>query len=79
MKVLSGRVPFYDLITRGDIVQQKRLVAAGRPPDAVDHPNLPNSHRVWEVMRRCWLVDPMNRPKAGDVFQQVGSEFGLPW
>ena len=65
-EVLSLRQPFHqyrNLVITGRIIQGDR---PGRP-DGVDGAWFTND--VWELLKRCWVPEPRNRPSVKDVLR----------
>ena len=63
-EVLSGRIPFY---RDRNLVIPGRVVGGGRPERPQGAEGVWFTDEVWEVMERCWMPQPGNRPNIEDV------------
>ena len=65
-EVLSLRQPFHQY---RNLVITGRIIQGDRPerPDGVDGAWFTND--VWELLKRCWIPEPQNRPSVEDVLR----------
>lgn len=57
---MSGKAPLYQLAKRSRVAITL-AVAQGQTPSPFDHPELPASDPLWDLLKRCWLADPSER------------------
>lgn len=67
---MSGKAPLYKLAKRSRIAITLAVVQ-GQTASPLDHPELPASDPLWDLLRRCWLADPSERPPVTEVIYVV--------
>ncbi|KAG8902384.1 Receptor-interacting serine/threonine-protein kinase 1 [Tulasnella sp. 408] len=78
LAVMSGKPPF------GGLREVPILVRIGldQMPKSEEHPALPPDDELWNLMRRCWDINPTARPTLrGHIFHEQfrqGSTTRLP-
>ena len=60
-EIISGNVPFHKDI---DFAVFVKVLRGARPPREEGFPN-----NLWNMMERCWMPPPSDRPSVGDVLQ----------
>ena len=69
-ETVSGNVPFH-----GDAVQTVflRVLAGERPPQGVRF-----TRELWDMLEKCWMFQPNNRPCIEEVLRSLKVFSGLP-
>ncbi|KAG8941882.1 Receptor-interacting serine/threonine-protein kinase 3 [Tulasnella sp. 424] len=67
---LSGKVPFWQEKTASVVFIR---VCMGRKCDPIYHPELPANDPLWELLSQCWEPEPVDRPSANEVIQNLQS------
>ena len=69
-EVLSGRVPFHQY---ANLAVFGKVIGGSRP----ERPNMEwFADDVWELLERCWMPQPEDRPSIEDVLQCLEKVFG---
>lgn len=64
---MSGKGPFFGLHETTVILR----VMQDQPPTPEDHPDLPPSDPLWDLMRVCWDKNAAARPTMQEVLGKV--------
>ncbi|KAG8900528.1 hypothetical protein FRC00_012444 [Tulasnella sp. 408] len=66
LDVLTGHFPYYEL------PRDKATLAMHNEqmPDPSMHPALPESDRLWILMRKCWATDQTARPRMTNIVKE---------
>ncbi|KAG8944498.1 hypothetical protein FRC04_001720 [Tulasnella sp. 424] len=67
---MSGKAPLYQLAKRSRIAITL-AVAQGQTASPFDHPELPASDPLWDLLRGCWFADPSERLPVTEVIYMV--------
>ena len=67
-EVFSGRVPFYQYPR---LAIPGKVIGGSRPERPQEEEGVWFTDDVWEVLRRCWAPQPVNRPRIKDVLQDL--------
>lgn len=67
-QTMSGKYPFYQKKTDSVIVL---AVVGGKTPTPKDHPRLAPGDPLWNLMRKCWSLDPAQRPSMNEIIREV--------
>ncbi|KAG8962783.1 hypothetical protein FRC05_005107 [Tulasnella sp. 425] len=68
LATMSGKYPFYQKKTDSVIVL---AVVGGKTPTPKDHPRLAPGDPLWNLMRKCWSLDPAQRPSMNEIIKEV--------
>ncbi|KAG8928266.1 hypothetical protein FRC01_006191 [Tulasnella sp. 417] len=63
LEILSGQPPYYKLA----YVQAMIQITQQKKPSPDDHPNLPASSQLWELLQLCWSTSPSDRPTIEQI------------
>ncbi|KAG8922757.1 hypothetical protein FRC01_013643 [Tulasnella sp. 417] len=63
LEILSGQPPYYKFA----YVQAMIQITQQKKPSPDDHPNLPASSPLWELMQLCWSTSPGDRPTIEQI------------
>ena len=68
-QVLSGNPPYWEIPNIGAVIIA--IMNGGRPqkPEAME--SLGFTNELWEIIQRCWSVDPGARPDVGAVLSHL--------
>lgn len=65
---MTDEYPFSNLRSNGAVALAK---SRHEIPPIRDLPNLPANSPLWTTLRKCWVADPLRRPKMEHVFMEV--------
>ncbi|KAG8940436.1 hypothetical protein FRC04_005263 [Tulasnella sp. 424] len=71
LATMSGKYPFYQKKTDSVIVL---AVVGGKTPTPKDHPRLAPGDPLWNLMRKCWSLDPAQRPSMNEIIKELKTE-----
>ncbi|KAG9027828.1 hypothetical protein FS837_004158, partial [Tulasnella sp. UAMH 9824] len=66
LAVMSGKPPFGHLRE----VTILRRISRGQTPKSDEHPDLPPDDELWNLVRRCWDINPTARPTMREVLRE---------
>ncbi|KAG6907682.1 hypothetical protein DXG01_007785 [Tephrocybe rancida] len=69
LEVLSGDIPYRHLSSDSAVIVE--VLMRRRLPSRPTHPQLTDA--LWELMTRCWSVDPALRPSMEDIHRSLVS------
>ncbi|KAG9042372.1 hypothetical protein FS837_010954 [Tulasnella sp. UAMH 9824] len=69
LATMSGKPPFWKKRDTAKIL----AICEDRLPEPVDHPQLPRTDSLWDLMHACWNSEPVTRPSMSTVLQRVSS------
>ncbi|KIO21940.1 hypothetical protein M407DRAFT_122848 [Tulasnella calospora MUT 4182] len=64
--IMSGKRPFHRVRAVATIIL---AIVAGSQPLAADHPDLPASDPLWDLLGPCWNPVPQERPSMTDIIE----------
>ncbi|KAG8921004.1 hypothetical protein FRC01_000487 [Tulasnella sp. 417] len=68
---MSGKQPFYNKKPSATII----AVFNDKTPLRKDHPLLPGTDPLWDLLMKCWKGEPEERPKMSEVFATLEAQF----
>ncbi|KAG8928124.1 hypothetical protein FRC01_006420 [Tulasnella sp. 417] len=71
LTAMSGRPPHHHILGVGRYLL---AVMQGAIPTPADHPGLPGSDSLWNLMSTCWANGPTDRPSIDKVVNFLGRE-----
>ncbi|KAG8948602.1 hypothetical protein FRC04_009505 [Tulasnella sp. 424] len=74
LAVMSGLLPHHRIFGRGSRGRFFLAIMGGAVPVPSDHPNLPDTDPLWELMNMCWTFDPKERPSINEVVGMLGRQ-----
>ncbi|KIO15690.1 hypothetical protein M407DRAFT_86686, partial [Tulasnella calospora MUT 4182] len=69
LATMTGKPPFYKNLHNAFAIVV--LVYQGKTPVPADYPELPETHNLWDLMRKCWDPVPNNRPSMAQIAAEV--------
>lgn len=75
-EVLSRRVPFYQ---HADFSVFEKVIQGDRPERPEGAEGVWFTDDIWEVLERCWVPTPRDRPSVGDVLRCLGKTLAPPF
>ncbi|KAG9042373.1 hypothetical protein FS837_010955 [Tulasnella sp. UAMH 9824] len=70
LAAMSGKQPFWNKKPSVTII----AVFQDKIPARADHPKLPASDPLWDLLTKCWSGDPESRPHMSKVLETLESE-----
>ncbi|KAG9038142.1 hypothetical protein FRB95_002582 [Tulasnella sp. JGI-2019a] len=70
LHAVSGLAPFHDLSSYKALL----AVSTGRVPSKDQHPTINPNATLWDLMEKCWTMDPAGRPDAREVYSVLSEE-----
>ncbi|KAG8962792.1 hypothetical protein FRC05_005116 [Tulasnella sp. 425] len=71
LAAMSGKPPFYKKTIAAAIIISISCDDTAMP---VDHPELPEGDRLWDLLRRSWDPVPEQRPSMAQIVEELESE-----
>ncbi|KAJ6542910.1 kinase-like domain-containing protein [Mycena capillaripes] len=68
-QILSGKVPFYDLVDHAIVFAV--AIRKSQPKQPIPWPATPVHSSLWELMQDCWNYDPVSRPTAAQIVPRL--------
>lgn len=68
LEIMTGKLPFVNLTVEFAVTL---AISQGKMPAPEYYPELPATHRIWELLRRCWSSDATQRPTMSEVLTEV--------
>ncbi|KAG9044912.1 hypothetical protein FS837_007338 [Tulasnella sp. UAMH 9824] len=68
LTTMTGKWPFYQMATTARAIL---AIAMEITPSPSDHPELPESDPLWNLMNECWDGEPEDRPSASQVVYKI--------
>ncbi|KIO19568.1 hypothetical protein M407DRAFT_82664, partial [Tulasnella calospora MUT 4182] len=69
LATMTGKPPFHKNLENAFAIIV--LVYRGRTPAPAEYPELPETHPLWDLMRKCWDPEPNNRPSMTQIAAEV--------
>ncbi|KIO24652.1 hypothetical protein M407DRAFT_76695, partial [Tulasnella calospora MUT 4182] len=69
LETMTDKCPFWKIQNVVAVITQ--VVVLKLTPSPEDHPGLDDDDAIWELLRRCWSHEPVDRPKMIDVCKTV--------
>ncbi|KAG8950371.1 hypothetical protein FRC04_007813, partial [Tulasnella sp. 424] len=79
LATMSGKAPFHKKLNIGRRGFAATVVAIyqDETPTPVDHPELPESDRLWRLMEACWNPKPYQRPNMRALCDSLRTEIDV--
>lgn len=68
MKLFTGKRPYSEISNHAAMLYK---ILNSVLPERPDAGFLGLDDRLWELMQRCWMMEPGERPKIDDILQIV--------
>ncbi|KAJ7207561.1 kinase-like domain-containing protein, partial [Mycena pura] len=68
-QILSGKVPFYDVMEHAIVFAV--VIDKAQPKRPIPWPATPVHSSLWELMEVCWNYDAVSRPTAAQIVQRL--------